>query len=62
MHSCRFAPHIDGPWTPATNLQSIYTVVVYLNDNFTGGETNFLEAREDGAHKVVQSVVPKVRT
>jgi len=43
---CRFAPHRDGPWAPDVNEQSIYTLVLYLNDDFTGGETNFLQEEE----------------
>jgi hypothetical protein len=34
---CKFLAHMDGPWTPDVDHQSIYTVVFYLNENFTGG-------------------------
>lgn len=38
-----FSPHIDGPWIPSWDLASVYTVVIYLNDNFQGGQTELLE-------------------
>eukprot|EP01091_Cochliopodium_minus_P016899 TRINITY_DN6476_c0_g1_i1.p1 TRINITY_DN6476_c0_g1~~TRINITY_DN6476_c0_g1_i1.p1 ORF type:complete len:1102 (-),score=264.92 TRINITY_DN6476_c0_g1_i1:14-3127(-) len=38
-----FQGHIDGPWVPAKDVSSIFTVVIYLNDDFEGGETNFYE-------------------
>ncbi len=35
-----FRPHIDGFYrTPGGNEQSFYTVMIYLNEDFTGGET-----------------------
>ena len=41
---------IDGPWIPREDECSIYTVVLYLNDNFTGGETVFLKPNEEATH------------
>ena len=38
-----FSPHIDGPWVPRQDESSVFTVVVYLNSNFKGGATNFLD-------------------
>jgi predicted 2-oxoglutarate/Fe(II)-dependent dioxygenase YbiX len=43
----RFAPHFDGayarPETPAGRECSEITVLFYLNDGFTGGETKILD-------------------
>lgn len=36
-----FAPHSDGAFFRDENEQSFYTYIVYLNDDFTGGETCF---------------------
>jgi hypothetical protein len=32
---------VDGPWVPKLDESSIYTVIVYLNDDYKGGCTNF---------------------
>ena len=34
-----FVPHRDGPWVPRPDQCSMYTVVIYLNDDFVGGQT-----------------------
>ena len=44
----QFRPHFDGPWIPEEDWASVYTVVVYLNDDFEGGLTNFYEEQADG--------------
>lgn len=46
-----FAPHGDGAYYRNDDEWSLLTLIVYLNEGFTGGETNFLELK--------QSVVPK---
>lgn len=33
--------HVDGPWVPRSDESSVYTVIIYLNDDFKGGCTNF---------------------
>ena len=38
----RFAPHSDGAFTRNETEQSFYTFMIYLNDDFEGGETAFL--------------------
>ncbi|HEX8199202.1 MAG TPA: 2OG-Fe(II) oxygenase [Isosphaeraceae bacterium] len=43
----KFAPHWDGYFRRDNGEQSQLTFMVYLNDDFTGGETKFY--REDGA-------------
>lgn len=52
---CRFKAHLDGPWCPDPSQCSIYTILIYLNDEqteapygFVGGDTNFLQ--DDGQH------------
>ena len=39
----RFAPHQDGSFVRNELEQSLLTFMIYLNDDFEGGETNFLE-------------------
>ena len=38
----RFAPHSDGAFVRNEAEQSFYTFMVYLNEDFEGGETAFL--------------------
>ncbi|WAS89623.1 prolyl hydroxylase family protein [Nannocystis punicea] len=47
----RFAPHFDGACVRADDEYSLLTFMIYLNDDFTGGETHFLHLE--------QSVVPR---
>jgi hypothetical protein len=37
----RFAPHYDGSFRRSDLEKSQLTFMIYLNDDFTGGETNF---------------------
>ena len=37
----RFAPHSDGPFVRNDSEMSFYTYLVYLNEDFEGGETTF---------------------
>ena len=37
----RFAPHFDIPFEKSECERSLLSVVIYLNDDFTGGETVF---------------------
>jgi len=37
----RFAPHLDGYFARDNGERSLLTFMVYLNDDFEGGETNF---------------------
>jgi prolyl 4-hydroxylase len=39
----RFAPHFDGAYTRSATERSELTLMVYLNDDFTGGKTAFLD-------------------
>lgn len=39
-----FAPHLDGAYTrPDGSERSIYSVLIYLNDDFDGGATRLLQ-------------------
>ena len=42
----RFAPHYDGSFQRSPQERSLLTFMIYLNDDFTGGETDFLELRQ----------------
>ena len=46
--SGHFSPHIDGPWVPHEDESSIFTVVIYLNSEFEGGSTKFLNEENPG--------------
>ena len=37
-----FVEHRDGPWIPHEDQASIFTVVLYLNEGFVGGETDLM--------------------
>ena len=39
----RFAPHFDGAYRRSATEASLLTFMVYLNDGFQGGETDFLD-------------------
>lgn len=42
----RFAPHADGAFHRNENEQSYYSCLIYLNEDFEGGETTFLTEPE----------------
>jgi hypothetical protein len=46
---------MDGPWVPRQDESSVYTVVIYLNDNYEGGRTNFMSPDKS---KVLYTVTP----
>jgi hypothetical protein len=39
--SIGFTPHLDSQFSGSFHLKSIFSLVIYLNDDFQGGETNF---------------------
>ncbi len=43
----RFAPHHDGSFVRNIKERSLLTLIVYLNDDFEGGCTSFLDLRVD---------------
>ena len=50
----RFAPHFDGAYVRDRREASLLTFMVYLNEGFGGGETDFLD--------LASSVVPRTGT
>jgi len=42
-----FAPHMDHWYRPAPDQITLHTVLVYFNDDFEGGETEFMEQLEE---------------
>ncbi len=50
-----FAMHCDHPFVRNENEQSFVTVLIALNDSYTGGDTNFLAMPV--AHKTGQAVI-----
>lgn len=42
----RFAPHYDGSFIRNEDERSLLTFMVYLNEGYEGGETDFLELRQ----------------
>eukprot|EP01090_Pellita_catalonica_P016090 TRINITY_DN4525_c0_g1_i1.p1 TRINITY_DN4525_c0_g1~~TRINITY_DN4525_c0_g1_i1.p1 ORF type:complete len:236 (+),score=32.07 TRINITY_DN4525_c0_g1_i1:135-842(+) len=53
-----FSPHVDGPWVPKADESSIYTMIVYLNSDFSGGETIFYNEKQEE----ISRVIPKLGT
>lgn len=51
-------PHVDGN-TSSEDGTSILTLLIYLNDDFEGGRTLFLEDDEEEELNVQDAVVPK---
>jgi hypothetical protein len=43
----RFAPHTDHWYQPSANRITLYTVLVYFNDDFEGGETRFCDELDE---------------
>ena len=43
----RFAPHMDHWYQPDERTITLLTVLAYFNDDFTGGETRFMEQVEE---------------
>lgn len=41
-----FSSHRDGFYHPSLNNRSLYTFMLYINDDFTGGSTKFLVDRK----------------
>lgn len=42
-----FKPHYDGMYKNEHQDISIFTITIYLNDDFTGGSVKFLRSKED---------------
>jgi len=67
MRFCRyekgghFAPHYDGVYVADMYRRSFYTVNIYLNEEFQGGNTNFLAAHYKTLDErvITEAVVPR---
>ncbi|KAF2068406.1 hypothetical protein CYY_010267 [Polysphondylium violaceum] len=58
----RFKPHYDATFADNPDRRSIYTLQIYLNDDYQGGKTNFFlpeNPLEIAKHQLEKSVVPK---
>jgi hypothetical protein len=62
-----FKPHIDNVFIFNPQEITIHTILIYLNDEFEGGETNFCEIPEHGlksflfngiSYKIIESIKP----
>ena len=53
----QFSPHQDGVYYTQNELQSEYTFLLYLNDDFEGGSTTFYTTRNDKIP--VKTIIPK---
>ena len=46
MPGGHFAPHFDGYFARSTQERSLQTFMLYLNGNFEGGSTNFVDEKQ----------------
>lgn len=44
--SIGFSPHYDNQYNESDTIKSIFSIVIYLNDTFEGGETLFYEPKD----------------
>lgn len=54
-----FAAHYDGIYKRSFMEQSQLTIMVYLNDSFTGGNTNFLDDKSK-PHAITYALKPEI--
>ncbi|KAJ3049506.1 hypothetical protein HK097_009505, partial [Rhizophlyctis rosea] len=54
-----FKPHRDGGFVITDSYRSVYTLMIYLNDDFEGGLTHF---HSDTEKDTIQTVRPKMGT
>lgn len=52
-----FKPHFDGKYVESNLCESKLTLLIYLSERFTGGETTFFDGTED---KLRLKIVPKL--
>lgn len=55
----RFAPHMDGYFERENGERSLWTFMLYLNQDFSGGETIFFSAEEYLNKLKVKNLKPK---
>ncbi len=53
----RFAPHYDGSFLRSPRERSLLTFMIYLNEGFEGGETDFLELRQKISPRTGQALL-----
>eukprot|EP01119_Soliformovum_irregulare_P018517 TRINITY_DN5698_c0_g1_i5.p1 TRINITY_DN5698_c0_g1~~TRINITY_DN5698_c0_g1_i5.p1 ORF type:complete len:716 (-),score=113.85 TRINITY_DN5698_c0_g1_i5:50-2197(-) len=58
-----FHAHMDLPYYISEDERTIYTVMIFLNDDFEGGKTNFFQRDEPTSkdEEVMLSIEPKLR-
>eukprot|EP01133_Synstelium_polycarpum_P022389 gene22389-26858_t len=59
----RFKPHLDATYAENPDKRSIYTMQIYLNDDYTGGNTNFYlmaDPLKPDTHVLTESVKPRL--
>jgi len=52
-----FGPHYDGCYLDSEDDRSFFTLMFYLNEDYEGGETAFLDQKDD--KKVLTAIKPK---
>ena len=57
-----FAPHVDERMDLGDGKMSLFTFMIYLNDNLKGGETTFFERRKSGSKKLIANRIIRPRT
>jgi hypothetical protein len=50
-----FKPHLDGLFTPTPMVATVMTILIYLNDDFEGGKTNFVKMPQGGILKFLEN-------
>lgn len=55
----KFAKHKDGKYVKNDDLQSILTVMIYLNDDFFGGHTQFEYTPEESNYLTRKDFIPE---
>lgn len=57
-----FAPHVDERMDLGDGKTSMFTFMIYLNENLEGGETTFFERRRSGSKKLIANRIIRPRT
>lgn len=56
-----FAPHVDERMDLGNGMTTLFTFMIYLNEDMEGGETTFFERRKSGSKKLITNRVIKPR-
>lgn len=57
-----FAPHVDERMDIGNGKTTLFTFMIYLNENLEGGETTFFERRKKGTKKLIPNRVISPKT